>query len=936
MQTIKNRIYESLNKQVNDVLVNQIIDFSSKSLDEFSNFVKLIGVKDGEDLYKFIHDNKDGANDNDEPSKMRPNSAGESNGLTKRKIDVVDGEKSKVKNNSINFDELDEQPKIRPKNLINYDELDLIVPKRKLEQKTTKRLFKKIKKEDAIRLKEVPKEERRFIPQVDELVEEEVVKVTPKKKESKIEEFKFDLSKLDSSKVQITNSYFFVPPFLKDQKEYLQVFGSRSIDPTINPIKDTSSELASMASQGSISVANRRSKKEKAKHVKERAGIVEEEEEEQQQEEEIVQETITSPNLRKTLPVYSVRDDLITTIRDNQVVIVIGETGSGKTTQLTQYLYEEGFGSIACTQPRRVAAMSVAKRVSEEMACKLGDLVGYSIRFEDKTNDNTKIKYMTEGILLREILADPNLTNYNCIIMDEAHERSLNTDILLGLFRNLIMKRKDLKLIVTSATMNANRFTKFFGAAPQFTIPGRTFPVDVFFNKSVVIDYVENAVKQILSIHLKNSQNKSYTNDGDILVFMTGQEDIETCCDLLKEKLSLINAPPIDIYPIYSSMSQDLQKRIFRPKNEKRKVVIATNIAETSLTVDGIKYVIDSGLVKVKVFNPKLGMDTLQIVPISLANANQRSGRAGRTGPGICYRLYTESSIDQIYKQPIPEIQRTNLSNTMLLLKSLNIDILKFPFLDPPPKDLLTCSLYELWSISALDNFGELTELGKQMTQFPIEPTLSKLILLSTKFKCSEDIITIVAMLSVPNIFHRPKERAQEADAAREKFIVSESDHLTLCNVFNQFNNIKRNPNQWCDKNFLNCKSLLRAREIRTQLILIMKNLKIPLLHSTDEAVRKCLSASFYQQSAKISKMNINGNPEFINLRHSYMKMYLHPTSVLLNSNLSSNYVIYHELILTSREYMNYATTVEPIWLLEYGYKFFNEEFGKYISTQEL
>ncbi|RCK59316.1 Pre-mRNA-splicing factor ATP-dependent RNA helicase prp16 [Candida viswanathii] len=757
------------------------------------------------------------------------------------------------------------------------------------------------------------------------------------------------------NKIPIT-SHVFIPPFLENLKQYLQLQISgntiRGIGPTVDPVKDSTSELANMARQGSMVVQNRRSKNERALQAKEAMGVddkVDDQEEDvttderPEEEQDIVQQ-------RRSLPAFAVRDDLLTTIRDNQVTIVIGETGSGKTTQLTQFLYEDGFGAnldahgekkvIACTQPRRVAAMSVAKRVSEEMGCKLGEEVGYSIRFEDNTNPKkTVIKYMTEGILLREILVDPTLSNYSCIIMDEAHERSLNTDILLGLFKNLLSKRKDLKLIVTSATMNANRFTNFFGSAPQFTIPGRTFPVEVYFNKNVNMDYVENAVKQVLTIHLTNSKQGEFVNDGDILVFMTGQEDIEITCDLIKEKLNLLeDPPPLSVYPIYSTMPQDLQKKIFNKKNSRRrKVVVATNIAETSLTVDGIKYVIDCGLVKVKVYNPKLGMDTLQVVPISLANADQRSGRAGRTGPGVAYRLYTERATDltSMYLQPIPEIQRTNLSNIMLMLKSLKVDdINQFPFLDSPPKDLLNCSLYDLWVIGALNNLGDLTKLGHSMTQFPIEPTLSKLILLSAQheFHCSEEIVTIVAMLSVPNIYHRPQERANEADQAREKFVISESDHLTLLNVFNQwktnlikFKNNYSKINQWCNKNFLQLKSLYRAKDIKHQIMLIMKKLKIPIWKSrNDEDIKRCLCASFYQQLAKLSKMSLNGQPEFINLRHSYMKMYLHPTSCLLETNLSSNYIVYHELILTKKEYMNYVTCVDPEWLLEYGYKFYS------------
>lgn len=292
--------------------------------------------------------------------------------------------------------------------------------------------------------------------------------------------------------------------------------------------------------------------------------------------------TKTMQEQREFLPVFAVRESLLRIVRDNQVVIIVGETGSGKTTQLTQYLHEDGytnFGMIGCTQPRRVAAMSVAKRVAEEMNSKLGDTVGYAIRFEDQTSENTLIKYMTDGILLRESMGQPDLEQYSAIIMDEAHERALNTDVLMGLLKKVLARRRDLKLIVTSATMNAERFSQFYGNAATFYIPGRTFPVDVLFSKTACEDYVDSAVKQTLAIHLSQPQ-------GDVLVFMTGQEDIEITCQVLQERLDqLDNPPPLAILPIYSQLPADLQAKIFqRSENNVRKVIVATNIAETSLT----------------------------------------------------------------------------------------------------------------------------------------------------------------------------------------------------------------------------------------------------------------------------------------------------------------------------------------------------------------
>ncbi|KYQ89592.1 DEAD/DEAH box helicase [Tieghemostelium lacteum] len=635
---------------------------------------------------------------------------------------------------------------------------------------------------------------------------------------------------------------------------------------------------------------------------------------------------------RMSLPIFQCRGDLLKLIAENNIIVIVGETGSGKTTQMTQYLYEAGYGNngkIGCTQPRRVAAVSVAKRVAEEMGVTLGDKVGYSIRFEDCTSKETDIKYMTDGILLRESLNDPNLDKYSAIIMDEAHERSLNTDVLFGILKKVLQRRTDLKLIVTSATMDSKKFSMFFGDVPVFTIPGRTFPVDVLWSKNVCEDYVDAACKQILSIHVGQGP-------GDILVFMTGQEDIEATCATIEERMKQLgpSTPPLVLLPIYSQLASDLQAKIFdKAESGTRKCIIATNIAETSLTVDGIIFVIDTGYAKLKVFNPRVGMDSLQVTPISKANANQRSGRAGRTGPGRCFRLYTEPAYkNEMYDNNIPEIQRTNLGNVVLNLKSIGVEnLLDFDFMDPPPQDNILNSMYQLWVLGALDSQGAITELGRKMVEFPLDPPLCKMVIISEQLGCALDIVTIVSMLSIPSVFYRPKGAEEESDSAREKFHVPESDHLTLLHVYQQWK-INKYSSQWCAEHFIHQKAMRKVREIRGQLLEIMEQqkMRIESCGSDWDVIRKAISSSYFHHSAKIK-----GIGEYVNMR-SGMPCFLHPTSSLYGLGYAPDYIVYHELVMTSKEYMQVVTAVDPLWLHEMGPMFFTIKDKKSTTQKTL
>ncbi|KAJ1636504.1 Pre-mRNA-splicing factor ATP-dependent RNA helicase mog-1 [Pavlovales sp. CCMP2436] len=627
---------------------------------------------------------------------------------------------------------------------------------------------------------------------------------------------------------------------------------------------------------------------------------------------------------REFLPVFQCRAQLLDIVRDNSVVVMVGETGSGKTTQLTQYLHEEGYtnyGLVGCTQPRRVAAMSVAKRVADEMDVELGKTVGYTIRFEDVSGPDTLIKYMTDGILLRESLVDRDLDKYSCIVMDEAHERSLNTDILFGILKGVVSRRRDLKLIVTSATLDAEKFASFFGSVPVFTIPGRTFPVEVFWSKTPVEDYVEAAVKQAIQIHVSHGP-------GDILIFMTGQEDIECTCAVICERVKQIGegVAPLLVLPIYSMLPSELQAKIFqRAENGARKIIVATNIAETSLTVDGILYVIDCGFAKLKVYNPKMGMDALQVFPESRAAANQRSGRAGRTGPGRTFRLFTESAFRaEMLAATVPEIQRTNLGMVVLLLKSLGVeDLLQFDFMDPPPQENLLNSMYQLWFLGALDESGKLTTMGRRMVEFPLDPPLAKMLIHAEAEGCAAEVLTVVAMLSMPSVFYRPREREEESDAMREKFFVPESDHLTLLNVYQRWAQYGFRSD-WCARHFVHAKALKKVKEVREQLELIARQHKFAVKSCGAEwdVVRRCVCSAYFDNAARMKSMG-----EYLNMRTG-MPCHMHPSSALFGMGVQPDYVVYPELVLTSKEYMMNVTAVDAHWLAELGPMFFSVKEG--------
>ncbi|KAJ2803321.1 hypothetical protein H4R21_002080, partial [Coemansia helicoidea] len=419
----------------------------------------------------------------------------------------------------------------------------------------------------------------------------------------------------------------------------------------------------------------------------------------------------------------------------------------------------------------------------------------------------------------------------------------------------------------------------------------------------------------VMTIHLSQPE-------GDILVFMAGQEDVEVCCETIRERLEAVDgAKELVVLPIYSQLPADLQARIF-DRSATRKVVVATNIAETSLTVDGVKYVVDSGYYKLKVYNPRIGMDSLQITPISQANASQRSGRAGRTGPGVAYRLYTESAFkNEMYPSPIPEIQRTNLAYVVMLLKSIGVsNLLDFDFLDPPPLDTIKTSMYQLWTLGSLDSSGNITGLGRKMVELPLDPAPAKMLVAAHSLGCTAEVVTIVSMLAVPSVFYRPKERLDESDAAREKFFVPESDHLTLLNVYNQWmaNGCR---DSWCVRHFVHAKAMRKAREVRDQLADILQgSLKLELQSAGAnwDIIRQCICSAYFHQAARTKSLG-----EYTNMRTG-MPCHIHPTSALYGMGFTPDYIVYHELVYTSKEYMQCVTAVDPRWLAEMGPMFFS------------
>jgi pre-mRNA-splicing factor ATP-dependent RNA helicase DHX15/PRP43 len=561
--------------------------------------------------------------------------------------------------------------------------------------------------------------------------------------------------------------------------------------------------------------------------------------------------------------------------------------------------------------------MSVAKRVADEMDVKLGDEVGYSIRFEDCSGPKTQLKYLTDGMLLREAMTDPLLESYGCIILDEAHERTLSTDVLFGLLKQVLRRRADLKVVVMSATLDAEQFKDYFDGAPMMKVSGRMFPVEIFYTPEAERDYLEAAIRTVVQVHVCEPP-------GDILIFLTGEEEIEDACRKISLEVGNLGSEVAELkcIPLYSTLPPSQQQRIFdAPPPPRypggppgRKVIVSTNIAETSLTINGIVYVIDPGFAKQKVYNPRIRVESLLVSPISRASAQQRAGRAGRTQPGKCFRLYTEKAFKELIPQTYPEILRSNLGSVVLQLKKLGIDdLVHFDFMDPPAPETLMRALELLNYLGALDDEGNLTGLGATMAEFPLDPQLAKLLITSASYSCSNEVLSIVAMLSVPQVWVRPKEAQKAADEAKARFAHQDGDHLTLLNVYHAYKSAKDDP-KWCYDNYLNHRSLKSADNVRSQLARIMNRLNLPLNSTPWESrdyyvnIRRSLVSGFFMKIGHLER-----NSSYLTVKDNQV-VALHPSTVL---DRKPEWVMYDEFVLTSKNFIRTCTAIEPEWLIE-------------------
>lgn len=610
----------------------------------------------------------------------------------------------------------------------------------------------------------------------------------------------------------------------------------------------------------------------------------------------------------KKLPVYEQKDKILEVLEKNQVIVVQSPTGSGKTTQIPVILHEAGFsdsGIIAVTQPRRIAALSVSEFISKQLGTTYPGLVGYKMRFEDKTDSSTKIKIMTDGILLQEMKLDPWMSKYSVVMVDEAHERSLNIDFVLGLLKRVLQARPEFKVIVSSATMNAEAFSSYFGNCPIVNIDTITYPVSVIYDPPAIpastsspaaSDALLNKIESTIQRVLSNRVN------GDILIFLPGEKIIKDCMQkLYKSSFSR----KIHIIPLYGRLAKEEQERVFDSAPlGKKKVIISTNIAETSVTIPGITVVIDSGLAKLNFYNPRTFTSSLIETPVSKASCNQRKGRAGRTQEGTCYRLYPRKDYETRQMYTLEEIFRTDLSEVVLRMSELGItEFEQFDFISPPGKEGIISAIETLNLLKALEKDNTLSEIGKLMVKFPLMPRLSRIIVEAILHypQVLEETIIASAFLSAQSPFILPPGEEMEARIAHHAFRDVQGDFLTYVKLFKKFINQEK-PEEFCEKNFLDYRVLSEIKNIKEQLELIVSDMGIPILNGgKNDDYLTCIASGMIQFIAVRE-----GKENYKTLTADNIQ--IHPGSCMFK--VSPLYIVAGEIVKTSRMF---AMSVSPL-----------------------
>lgn len=651
---------------------------------------------------------------------------------------------------------------------------------------------------------------------------------------------------------------------------------------------------------------------------------------------DVIEQSIATARARKDnlpainypdiLPIVQKRDEIKQAILNNQVTIICGETGSGKTTQLPKICLDIGLGirgKIGHTQPRRLAARAVSQRIAEELDTELGNEVGFKVRFSDRSNDKSYIKLMTDGILLAECNRDPFLNQYDTIIIDEAHERSLNIDFLLGYLKRLIRKRKDLKLIITSATIDPEKFSKHFNGAPIINVSGRTYPVEVRYRPYQTADSEDSKDLQQGIIDAVNELSK--IDRGDILVFLSGERDIrETALALAKEKhnRALDNT---EVLPLLARLSNAEQNRIFHPSNSRR-IVLATNVAETSLTVPGIKYVIDSGVARISRYSWRSKIQRLPVEKISQASANQRKGRCGRVSAGICIRLYDEADFNSRDEFTEPEIQRTNLAAVILQMENLRLGhVDDFPFVEPPEDRLINDGYKLLFELGAIDKSRKLTKIGKHLAHLPIDPKLARMLLQAKNENAVTEVLIIVSALAAQDPRERPLDKQQAADEKHLAFTDRYSDFVFYIKLWNAYHSEKKAVSasqlrKWCKQNFISWMRMREWIDTFNQIKRMLLELKISLntTPASDEQIHRSLLIGLLENIGFKDEAK-----EFTGARNK--KFTVFPGSVLFKS--PPQWMMSAEIVETSRVYARTNARIDVSWiesiaghLLKYSY----------------